>query len=42
MPQTSRIVCSGIDGSTEAIYLGQAGATVPAFPDDAMRLPALD
>jgi hypothetical protein len=42
MPQTSRVVCSGIDGSTETIYLGQAGSTVPAFPDDAMRLPALD
>ena len=42
MPQTSRVVCSGIDGDHETIYLGQAGAELPSFPDDAMRLPALD
>ncbi|WP_119299797.1 hypothetical protein [Dongia deserti] len=42
MPQTSRIVCSGIDGSTETVYLGQAGAEMPAFPDDALSLPAID
>ena len=42
MPQTSRVVCSGIDGDHETIYLGQAGAELPSFPDDAMSLPALD
>lgn len=42
MPQTSRIVCSGIDGSTETIYVGKAGAELAAFPDDALSLPALD
>lgn len=42
MPQTSRIVCSGIDGSSETIYVGQAGANLPVFPDDALRLPAID
>jgi hypothetical protein len=42
MQQTSRIVCSGINGSTETIYVGHAGAELPAFPDDALSLPALD
>jgi hypothetical protein len=42
MPQTSRVVCSGIDGVHETVYLGQAGVDVPSFPDDAMSLPALD
>ncbi len=42
MPQTSRIVCSGADGSTETVYVGQAGATLPEFPDDALGLPTLD
>lgn len=42
MPQTSRIVCSGIDGSTETVYFGQAGAELPTFPEDALSLPAID
>jgi hypothetical protein len=42
LPQSSRIVCSGIDGSSETIYLGQAGAELPQFPDDALSLPAID
>ena len=42
MPQTSRIVCSGIDGSSETLYLGQADAGLAQFPDDALSLPAID
>jgi hypothetical protein len=42
MPQSSRIVCSGLDGSTKTIYVGQAGAPLPAFPDDAMSLPTIN
>ncbi len=42
LPQTSRIVCSGIDGSSETVYLGQAGAKLTQFPDDALSLPAID
>ena len=42
MQQTSRVVCSGIDGSTETIYVGVAGSELPAFPDDALSLPAID
>lgn len=42
LPQTSRIICSGINGSSETIYLGQAGAALPQFPEDTLSLPALD
>ncbi len=42
MPQTSRIICSGIGGATETVYVGQAGAQPLVFPDDALSLPALD
>ena len=42
MPQTSRIVCSGVDGSAETVYVGRVGAQAPVFPDDAMSLPAID
>jgi hypothetical protein len=42
MSQTSRIVCSGIDGSSETVYVGQAGSERPVFPDDALSLPAID
>jgi hypothetical protein len=42
MQQTSRIVCSGIDGFTQTVYVGNAGSDVPAFPEDAMSLPAID
>ncbi len=42
MQQTSRIVCSGIDGTTQTVYVGNAGTKVPSFPDDALSLPTLD
>jgi hypothetical protein len=42
MQQTSRIVCSGIDGTTQTVYVGHAGTRVPAFPEDALNLPTLD
>ena len=42
MEQTSRIVCSGIDGSTQIVYVGGAALEVPAFPDDAISLPAVE
>jgi len=42
MEQSSRIVCSGIDGSTQTVYVGNAGSQVPDFPEDALSLPTLD
>lgn len=42
MEQTSRIVCSGIDGSTQTVYVGVPGSTPPTFPEDALSLPTLD
>lgn len=42
MEQTSRIVCSGIDGSSQTVYVGNAGSQVPDFPEDALSLPKLD
>ena len=42
MEQTSRIACSGIDGSTQTVFVGQAGTDVPTFPDDVLSLPTLD
>jgi hypothetical protein len=42
LQQASRIVCSGIDGSIETIYVGNPGTDLPSFPDDALSLPAID
>jgi hypothetical protein len=42
MEQTSRIVCSSIDGAEETVYIGQVDAMALQFPDDAMSLPAID
>ena len=42
MEQTSRIVCSGTDGTTETVYVGKSGADTSAFPDDAAILPAFN
>ena len=42
MEQTSRIACSGIDGITQTVYVGHAGADVPTFPEDALSLPTID
>ena len=42
MEQTSRIACSGIDGTTETVYVGHAGAEAPPFPEDVLSLPTLD
>ncbi|HEV8390104.1 MAG TPA: hypothetical protein VGQ35_09690 [Dongiaceae bacterium] len=42
MPQTSRIVCSDADGSTETAYVGRADAEPPVFPEDATSLPSID
>jgi hypothetical protein len=42
MEQTSRIACSGIDGSTRTVYVGSAASQPAAFPDDALKLPAID
>ena len=40
--QTSRIICSGADGSEATVYIGRANVTMQDFPEDAMRLPAID
>ena len=42
MPQTSRIVCSGGDESDKTVIIGQQGTDLPAFPDDALSLPAIN
>lgn len=42
MEQSSRIVCSGIDGSTQTVYVGVPASTPAAFPEDALSLPTLD
>jgi hypothetical protein len=42
MEQTSRIVCSGIDGSTETVYVGSSGLQLTHFPEDASSLPDID
>ena len=42
MEQTSRIACSGIDGSMQTVYVGHAGAEAPAFPEDVLSLPTID
>jgi hypothetical protein len=42
LQQTSRIVCSDAGGSSRTLYIGLAGAQLPAFPDDALSLPAID
>lgn len=42
LEQTSRIACSGIDGSTQTVYVGHAGTDLPTFPEDALSLPTLD
>jgi hypothetical protein len=31
-----------LDGSTETLYFGRAGAALTVFPDDAMSLPTID
>jgi hypothetical protein len=40
--QPSRIACSGIDGTTQTVYVGQAGTEMPGFPEDVLSLPTLD
>ena len=41
MPQASRIVCSGADGTAATVYVGLVDSQPPAFPD-ATSLPAID
>jgi hypothetical protein len=42
LQQSSRIVCSAIDGTSTTIYLGRENAALLGFPADAMTLPILD
>ena len=41
-PRMSRIACSGIDGSTQTVYVGHAGAEALPFPEDVLSLPTID
>ncbi|MEZ5833709.1 MAG: hypothetical protein R3D05_21265 [Dongiaceae bacterium] len=42
LQQNSRIVCSGSDGTQQTIYVGRANFGSTQFPDDALKLPAID
>lgn len=42
LQQSSKIVCSAIDGTSTTVFLGRQNAALEDFPVDAMTLPILD
>jgi hypothetical protein len=42
LQQSSKIVCSAVDGTNTTIFIGRENAVLQDFPVDAMTLPVLD